>query len=48
MKQINKSYDTEVSMKSGYQTQQNARLRQAEDNLQTCQKQMEAMEVNIK
>lgn len=48
MKQINKSYDTEVSMKSGYQTQQNARLRQAEDNLQTCQKQMEAMETDVK
>ncbi|XP_072030074.1 mitotic spindle assembly checkpoint protein MAD1-like [Amphiura filiformis] len=47
MKQIYNSYDTEA-LKAGYQSQNFARLKQAEDNLQSCHRQIEALEIDIK
>ncbi|XP_071796580.1 mitotic spindle assembly checkpoint protein MAD1-like [Asterias amurensis] len=47
MRQILNSYDQEVSS-MGYEPQCNSRLRQAEANLQTCHRQIEILEHDIK
>ncbi|XP_038068435.1 mitotic spindle assembly checkpoint protein MAD1-like [Patiria miniata] len=47
MRQILNSYDSEVTS-MGYEPQCNARLKQAESNLQTCHRQIEILEYDIK